>query len=256
MKTHPTAPLTEHRRNFDRDGFVVVRGFLPADELTELRGEVDRYIQKVVPTLPATHAFFDDTDRPETLKQLQHMAVDPYFEEYRSNPRWVQLASDLLGEDCDVQQPEWFNKPPGTKHATPPHQDNYYFCLRPPSVVTLWLALDPVDTENGCLRYVPGSHQHEIRDHSATKVMGFSQGIVDYSDADREQEVTIQLAPGDLVAHHGKTIHRAEANQSEARQRRAFAMVIRGVSCQLDEDAYARYEAALKSQHEQVGQHQ
>ena len=254
MTNQQTSPLTEHRRNFDRNGFVVVRSFLPADELSELRGELDRYIQEVVPTLSTTHAFFDDPTRPETLTQLQHMAVDSFFEAYRDNPRWIQLATDLLGEDCNAREPEWFNKPPGTEHATPPHQDNYYFCLRPPSVVTLWLALDPVDTENGCLRYVPGSHQHEIRNHSATKVLGFSQGIVDYDDDDREHEAMIQLAPGDLVAHHGKTIHRAEANRSEARQRRAFAMVIRGISCQRDETAYARYEAALKSQHEQVGQ--
>jgi phytanoyl-CoA hydroxylase len=256
MTTQPTTPLSKHRRDFDRDGFVVVRDFLSAEELSELRSELDRYILEVVPTLPTTHAFFDDPARPETLKQLQNMGGDPYFEAYRKNPRWIQLASELLGEDCDVREPEWFNKPPGTEHATPPHQDNYYFCLRPPSVVTLWLALDPVDTENGCLRYVPGSHKKEIRNHSATKVLGFSQGIVDYSDDDRAQEMTIQLAPGDLVAHHGKTIHRAEANQSEARQRRAFAMVIRGVSCQRDDAAYAQYEAALKSQHEQVAQQQ
>ena len=30
---------------------------------------------------------------------------------------------------------------------TPPHQDNYYFCLKPPDVVTLWVALDPVDED-------------------------------------------------------------------------------------------------------------
>jgi len=34
--------------------------------------------------------------------------------------------------------PEWFNKPPATNHITPPHQDNYYFCLEPPNVVTIW----------------------------------------------------------------------------------------------------------------------
>ena len=57
------------------------------------------------------------------------------------------------------QEPEWFNKPPGTDSPTPPHQDNYYFSLKPPNVLTIWLALDPVDDENGCLRYVAGSHR-------------------------------------------------------------------------------------------------
>jgi phytanoyl-CoA hydroxylase len=256
MTTQQNALLSERRRDFDRDGFIVVRHFLPADELSELNHELHRYIQTVVPTLPSTHAFFDAVGRPETLKQLQHMSGDPFFAAYRSNPRWLQLATELLGEDCAAQEPEWFNKPPNTEHVTPPHQDNYYFCLRPPSVVTMWLALDPIDTENGCLRYVAGSHKNGIRPHNATKILGFSQGITDYCDADCQKEVGIHLAPGDLLVHHGKTIHRADANRSVTRHRRAFAMVFRGVSCQRDEDAFARYQAGVKSQHEQVAQQQ
>jgi len=256
MTTPQVARLSELRSDFDRNGFIVVRQFLPEDELSELNNELTRYIQEVVPTLPATHAFFDDPRRPGTLKQLQHMSVDPFFSAYRDNPRWQQLATELLGENCDAQEPEWFNKPPQTDHVTPPHQDNFYFCLRPPAVVTLWLALDPIDTENGCLRYVPGSHKDGIRNHNATKILGFSQGITDYCDADRDKEVAIQLAPGDLLAHHGETIHLADANHSATRQRRAFAMVYRGISCQRDEAAFARYETALKLQHQQVGQQQ
>ena len=256
MTTQNDVSHSQRRRDFDRDGFVVVHQFLPASELSELNSELQRYIQQVVPTLPSTAAFFDTAGRPETLKQLQHMAHDSFFAAYRSHSRWLQLATELLGEDCAAQEPEWFNKPPDTQHVTPPHQDNFYFCLRPPAVVTLWLALDSIDTENGCLRYVAGSHKSGIRPHNPTKILGFSQGITDYGDADRQKEVIIQLAPGDLLAHHGETIHRADANRSAARHRRAFAMVFRGVSCQRDEAAFARYEAALKSQHQQVAQQQ
>ena len=91
---------------------------------------------------------------------------------------------------------EWFNKPPGTDSPTPPHQDNYYFCLRPPSVLTIWLALDPVDEENGCLRYVAGSHRQGIRAHARSNILGFSQGISDYGDEDRAREVVVRLQAG------------------------------------------------------------
>ena len=181
------------------------------------------------------------------------MSVDPFFDAYRKNARWTELATELIGEPSASQQPEWFNKPPTTNHPTPPHQDNFYFCLKPPNVATLWLALDPVDEENGCLRYVPGSHLRGIRDHNPTKVLGFSQGICDYGSEDDSREVAVTLAPGDLVAHHGETIHRAEPNRSANRHRRAFAMVFRGESVQRDDDAYARYEASLKLQHNQLG---
>jgi phytanoyl-CoA dioxygenase PhyH len=245
--------LGDYKAAYDRDGFVIVRQLVNATEFAELARQLDRYIREVVPTLPDSHAFYDDKRRPETLKQMQHMGGDPFFADYRNHPTWKALAQALVGEDVVTMEPEWFNKPPRTNHITPPHQDNYYFCLAPPHVVTIWMALDAVDEENGCLRYVSGSHHRGIRPHGRSQVLGFSQGILDYGLADHEQEVQIHLQPGDVVAHHGNTIHRADANRSTIRNRRAFATVYKGVSCQRDEAAYSRYQTALKAQHEQMG---
>jgi phytanoyl-CoA hydroxylase len=241
------------KTDYDRDGFVIVRQLLSVDEFTELRSELDRYVRDVVPTLSDAEAFFEDKSRPETLKQIQHMQHDPFFGKYVRHPKWGALAETLVGEPVACEGPEWFNKPPGTKHVTPPHQDNYYFCLSPPNVVTIWMALDEVDDENGCLRYVRGSHLRPIRPHARTNVLGFSHGITDYGDADRAAEVRIHLAPGDIVAHHGNTVHRADANRSPKRNRRAFAMVFKGVSCRRNAAAFARYMAAVKEQHQQMG---
>src|SRR5688500_9820994 len=243
----------DYKAAYDRDGFVIVRQLLPADEFTELTTQLERYIREVVPTLPDAHAFYDDKRRPETLKQMQHMGGDPYFADYRNHPTWTALAQALVGEEVNAMEPEWFNKPAGTDHVTPPHQDNYYFCLRPANVVTIWMALDVVDEENGCLRYVAGSHVRGIRPHGRSNVLGFSQGILDYGPEDRQREVQIHLQPGDVVAHHGNTIHRADANRSSTRNRRAFATVYKGVSCRRDEDAFARYQVQVKAQHEQMG---
>jgi ectoine hydroxylase-related dioxygenase (phytanoyl-CoA dioxygenase family) len=246
-------PLDEIKSRFDRDGFVIVRQLLERDEFNELCANLDRYIREVVPTLPDSHAFYDAKGRPKTLKQMQHMGHDAFFSAYRRQPKWLALAQALLGEDVEIQEPEWFNKPPGTNHVTPPHQDNYYFNLKPPNVLTIWMALDPVDDANGCLRYVVGSHRHGIRPHGRSNILGFSQGISDYGPGDRSREVAIHLQPGDVVVHHGNTIHRADANRSEIRNRRAFAMVCKGLSCGRDEKAYERYLDALKQQHEQMG---
>jgi phytanoyl-CoA hydroxylase len=245
--------FAELKPGYDRDGFAVVRGFLPPAELAELTRELDRYISDVVPTLPDSAAFHLDRTRPETLKQLQHMTGDAYFAAYAANPAWHALAQSLIGESVTCMGPEWFNKPPGSDSPTPPHQDNYYFCLKPPHVVTVWLSLDTVNDENGCLRYVAGSHLCGVRPHGRSSILGFSQGITDYGDSDRAAEVPIHLQPGDAVVHHGNTIHRAEPNRSRSRHRRAFAMVFRGASCRRDEEAFARYQAAVKAQHTAMG---
>ncbi|MCA9113553.1 MAG: phytanoyl-CoA dioxygenase family protein [Planctomycetaceae bacterium] len=234
-------------------GHIVVRQFLPAEEFQELRQQIDRYIAEVVPRLPDTHAFFQDRQRPETLKQMQHMGTDPWFEAYTRHPRWVELAAALLGEPASAKSPEWFNKPAGTEHPTPPHQDNYYFCLRPPQVLTMWLALDPVDEQNGCLRYVSGSHKAGLRSHGATEVLGFSQGITDYGPEDTEKEVAMILEAGDLVVHHGETIHRADPNRTTDRPRRSFAMVFQGESAQRDPEAWRNYLDNMARQHAAMG---
>ena len=241
------------KQAYDRDGFVIVPNFLPLDDFAELTGNLDRYIRDVVPLLPDADAFYHDRSRPETLKQMQHMGVDPFFRRYAEHPRWRQLAETLVGENVQGDAPEWFNKPPATNHVTPPHQDNYYFCLRPANVVTIWLALDRVDEENGCLRYAQGSHRHGVRPHGAAGILGFSQGITDYGVIDSVHETKILLEPGDAVAHHCNTIHRAEANRSPERQRRAFAVVYKATSCRLDEDAFARYQQSMQLQHATMG---
>lgn len=238
--------------DFENDGFVVLRKFLQGDELADLQSNLDRYILEVVPALTAEHAFYVDRQRPETLKQLQQMDIDPYFRAYTQHPRWNAMAETLLREPATCDGPEWFNKPASTAHPTPPHQDNYYFCLRPSQVLTAWLALDAVDGENGGLIYVRGSHKRGIRPHGASSLVGFSQAISDYGAEDEQHEHLVRLEPGDLIVHHGETIHRAEPNRSADRHRRAFAMVFKGVSCRRDEEAYARYQQALKAQHDSL----
>lgn len=242
-----------YRSDFDRDGFVIVRQLLTPVELDDLRRNLERYVREVVPTLPDSDAFYEDRNRPETLKQLQHMGRDPFFRGYMEHPKWLSLATTLMGEKVQAEEPEWFNKPPNTQHVTPPHQDNYYFCQKPPNVLTIWMALEPVDEENGCLRYVTGSHRGGIRPHGRSGILGFSQGITDYGPTDQGREVKVCLQPGDVVAHHGETIHRADANRSQTRYRRAFAMVFKGISCRRNEEAFQRYLDSLKSQHQQMG---
>lgn len=245
--------FAELKPAYDRDGFVTVRQLLSTEGFAELNRELDRYIREVVPRLPDADAFYVDKSRPATLKQMQHMQGDAYFKSYTQHPKWLALAEALIGEPAECQGPEWFNKPPGEAAPTPPHQDNYYFCLKPPNVITLWMALDRVNADNGCLRYVRGSHLRGIRPHGRSAVLGFSQGILDYSDADRALESPTDLEPGDVIAHHGNTIHLADPNRTTDRHRRAFAMVFRGASCRRDEEAFARYSADVKKQHEQMG---
>ena len=136
---------TEAQKQFRQDGFVAVRSFLSAREVSDCLDQLNRFIADVVPTIPANHVFYEDKNDPSTLKQLQRMHEhDRWFSDFfQDKPR--HLAQELLGSDVTGQNLQFFNKPPGVGQPTPPHQDGFYFKLDPPEALTMWMALEDVD---------------------------------------------------------------------------------------------------------------
>lgn len=231
-----------------RDGYVALPGFLEGDELSELLENVERFIQEIVPQIAREDAFYEDRADTRTLKQIQKMDQhDSWFGGLFSQGRFRELAELCLGGAVVPRNLQYFNKPPGVGRPTPAHQDGYYFMLDPCEAVTMWLALDHVDDENGCVRYVPGSHLNGMRDHARTQTLGFSQGIVDYPTADDESaEVAITAEPGDLLVHHAMTVHRANGNTSRTRTRRALGLVYYSERAREDSERHAEYQKQLK----------
>jgi phytanoyl-CoA hydroxylase len=237
--------MKKAKADFDRDGYVVLRQFLSPAEVSALQRELNRYVMEVAPKIPATDVMYENKENPETLKQLARIRQhDPYFADLIERPKWKGLAETLLADEAVPQELEWFNKPPVVGKPTPPHQDGYYFMLEPNEAVTMWLALDDVDEHNGCMRYIPGSHRMEMRPHGRTQILGFSQGISDYSDSDRAAEVPIDGRPGDLLVHHSMTIHRADANPSP-RHRRSLGFVYYAARARQDSKKLADYQQKL-----------
>ena len=232
---------------FDRDGYVVLLGFLSQKEIEELNNELETFIREKVPTLPTEHAFYEDKSDASTLKQLFKLhTYDPYFKELLTESRFRELAEMVLEEKVVAQNVEYFNKPPKIGKPTPPHQDNYYFMLNPPVAITMWLALEAVDQENGCVRYVKGSHRQRIRPHGKSGIFGFSQGIMNYgTEEDTKNEVAIPAQPGGLLIHHAMTIHRADANTHPTRSRKALGLVYWGESTQEDWEIKEAYKKVM-----------
>lgn len=233
--------------DFNRDGFVAIRPFIAGAELDELQANVERYIHDVVPTMPPEHVFYEDKNDPATLKQLQNMGdYDPWFGELVSSGKVRQIAELLLDGPVVAKNLQYFCKPPQTGLATPAHQDGFYFMLDPCQAITMWLALDEVDEENGCVHYVRGSHLDGMREHARTTTLGFSQGIVGYpTQDDLDRETPLPASPGDLLIHHAMTIHRAGPNESTSRTRRALGFVFFSEAAKVNAEAHAAYQRQL-----------
>lgn len=203
------------KQDFDRDGYCIIRNHLSTQETAQVRDNVERFVSDVLPGLPKDKAYYEDKDDSGTLMRLQGMTEnDYYFRELYRDEQFLGLADNLL-DGARESLMQWFDKPPRLGKATPPHQDGFYFMLEPNEALTLWLAIDAADEENGCVRYVPGSHRRDMRPHRPSGVLGFSQGITDYGDEDFATEVPMIAQPGDVIVHHCLTIHRADANPSD-----------------------------------------
>ena len=241
--------------SFERDGYVQLTGFFDSQEMAEVEENLQRYIREVIPQVPETEVYYEEKGRPDTLKQLQRLhEYDAFFEKLFVGNRGQGLAAMLLGGPVVPKNIQYFNKPPGIGKPTPPHQDGYYFMLVPCEAITLWIALENVDEENGCVRYVTGSHRIGLRSHRLTDTLGFSQGIPDYGTAyDREHEVALRAAPGDLLAHHAVTVHRADGNRSASRTRRALGMVYFRADAKEDAVAQAAYQKRLTEELSKAG---
>ena len=235
---------------FRTDGFVAVPGFLDQRELSELGENLERFIEEVVPKMPRDEVFYEDKGDLRTLKQLQQMfAYDDFFHGLTFGSRFEDLAAELLEDRVRGVNLQYFNKPSRIGQPTPAHQDGFYFMLEPCEAVTMWLALDDVDEENGCVRYLPRSHVDGLRPHGKTGTLGFSQGITDYGQpTDLDKELAIAARPGDLLVHHALTVHRADGNRSETRDRRALGFIYYAASAKEDVAAHEAYRRRLAAE--------
>lgn len=73
-----------------------------------------------------------------------------------------------------------------------------YWPLKPMNVITMWLAIDDSDTENGCMRVIRGSHEQTLAqlkdDRTVENVLGSYTHREE--DIDQDQIVDLVLKPG------------------------------------------------------------
>lgn len=250
MKSLHTQSLKD---SFHRDGYIFIPGFLTTEEVDDINKKIKEFIENKVPEMSPGHVMYEDKANAATLKQMQDMNLyDDYFRELLSDSKFKDIAETLLGEKVIGKTFEYFNKPPKIGKPTPPHQDGYYFMIKPANAVTMWMALEDVDQENGCIRYVKGSHLRGLRPHSRTQTLGFSQGITDYG-GEQDIETSFPAKPGDILIHHALTIHRADGNKSLVRTRKAIGLIYFGESAREDVEAKTAYQKILAAENASKG---
>ena len=127
------------------------------------------------------------------------------------------MVEQLIGPDFALWNSSLFAKPARHGTRTPWHQDGEYWPIRPLATCSAWIALDDATTENGCLRFLPGSHQRrELAEHHHNPADGLSLPLeLDTSAYDEREAVDLVLEAGQMSLHDIFLMHGSEPNTSE-----------------------------------------
>jgi len=156
---------------------------------------------------------------------------------YIANAR--RLASSLLGAaDAEIRYGGLMliHKPAGGGRDTPWHQDEAYWDFPPTRrshSLSVWMPLDDVTVDSGCMQFLPGSHARDVLPHRQPESTGPEPLVLDPA-VDVSAAVACPLRAGGATAHDCRTLHFAGANTS-ARPRRALTVIFHGPPTEREE---------------------
>lgn len=219
--------------SFRENGYVILDGLFPEEEIAPVSDEVDNVIEGRSTYVPEKDLVWEPGANPPRLRNAFRLHFySPFFLEVARNPKLTTVLGDILGHPLRLYGSQVFAKPAHVGTEVPRHQDMPYWPFEPYDMVSAWIALDDSTIENGCVRMVAGSHKLGMLPHESTQVVGNSLGLIPTPAVKALPEHPIQVKRGSCVLHHSLTVHRSEPNQSD-HARRGLVYVYMGPSVQL-----------------------
>ncbi len=206
---------------FRENGFVLPERGLDAATTRTMVADIDATFRDN----PDWHNLVRMPHVPLRAGQLEGVIGGEKLFEIAIHPTVIAAAQALIGDDLILWGGEIFAKPAGIGKATPWHQDCYNPAIKPAPgralarSVMIWIAVDDVDVDNGCLRFVPGSGRHGCLEHSlggkANMLLDFQ---VEGQDVDFSSAVDAVRPSGTFSGHDLFVVHGANANTSGRRR--------------------------------------
>jgi ectoine hydroxylase-related dioxygenase (phytanoyl-CoA dioxygenase family) len=186
----------------------------------------------VVPSHPGNSLFYEFCVNESSASDsvlfhaLGAWRITNGFHDILWNPAFVMAASQLLNDQpVRFWHDQLFCKPAKHGGVVAWHQDySYWTRTIPMQHLTCWVGLDDATTDNGCLYYVPGSHNWGLLDKP--ELAGDMEGLKKMLTAEQAEAfkpVPVELKKGYAAFHHPLMVHGSYANKSPV-ARRAFVL--------------------------------
>ncbi len=178
--------------------------------------------------------------------------IQPGFHDLLWNPAFTMAATQLLDGPVRFWHDQLFCKPARHGGVVAWHQDySYWTRTKPMAHLTCWIGLDDSTADNGCVHYVPGSHNWDLL--PVTGLAGDMEAIQEVLTDEQWQAfskpVAVELKKGECTFHHPLTIHGSFANRTERPRRASVINVFRdGVCSDSDESLLVGVPPIAKGQ--------
>jgi ectoine hydroxylase-related dioxygenase (phytanoyl-CoA dioxygenase family) len=219
-------PLTSSQlSDFHENGWVVVPGLISTATIATLRDEVAALHQRMADAAPQGVGVSWEEDlppgAPPRIRQLMNSeVVCPTIEAILTSDAMLDIVEQLIGPEIILYHSKLMMKAANDGSFTPWHQDYGYwqYGSKVPSQVNCMLSIDAATEANGCIRFVPGSHQDGLLEHqrfqSTSFNIGLSNDMTDYPEA-----IPVETQPGDGVFFGSLVVHGSMPNTSPNHRR-------------------------------------
>jgi len=213
LRFHPTVNPTPEVLTpgqieaFNRDGYLKGIRIYSQEEIDAIRDYFDRLLEQVVAAGGNSYSI--------STAHLKYGRVWDILTERRI----VAIVKDLLGENLIGWGSHFFCKMPRDGKAVAWHQDASYWPLSVSKALTVWLAIDDADRENGCMKFIAGSQHHGHLTYRQSTPE--EHNVLDQTVENAEQfgtEVLDELLAGEISIHSDLLLHGSEANNSDRRR--------------------------------------
>jgi phytanoyl-CoA hydroxylase len=213
---------------YRRQGFLVIWDFLSPTELEHWRAVTESAVAKRLSngSTGNNQAILNNQRDPDTFyaqvftQCLRLADIHDGMAELMFDERLGRLAGTLAAVDgIRIWHDQALLKPP-YGNPTAFHFDNPFWSFYHKDAISLWVALDDATLSNGCLWYLPGTHQE-----AGFTAVGIGENLGDifkaYPQWKKVEALPADCKAGSAVLHNGLIAHGAGANMT-ARPRRAM----------------------------------
>ncbi len=220
--------LSKEQIQFYREnGYLQIHNLISPEEAEQIKQTMLKAIQKYdeIKARQGENFKFAKTLYGKVLDQRVNLwQADPEIKKVSLNNYFGEIARQLVGTSkIHLFHDQALLKPSGDMNETPWHQDRPYWPMNGEGALSIWIALDDVDENNGCMCFIPRSRNFgAVAEIDLEKPQDIFKALKAGQQVDAVK--VMKMKKGSATFHDGLTFHYAFANKTSL-PRHAMVMI-------------------------------